>query len=229
MGTESSNSTQNSSTQESSSHHRSHHRHHHDKSTTKRVNFFEGVWAGFSGLLNFKGRMRRSEYWWFFAFSLIVGVVAYFGFLTWQDEWEQTFFERFQTVESWRMFPYVYTTYTMPVYFVVGLLFSAQVRRFHDVGKRAWIPFIKTGVFVLLAWYVYRLTHAAVSFDINLGVIGWLLLIAYVALAIVIAVVACIDSEKERNRYGKSSKYRRKIYENLPPPPSAPKRARSRK
>lgn len=166
--------------------------------------------------------MRRSEYWWFFAFSILFAVVSYIGFLIWEDYWEQIFFDRFRTVEGSQMFPYLYTTYTMPVYFFMGLIFSAQVRRFHDVGMRAWIPYAKAAVFVAFAWYVHHLTYSARSFDVNLGIIGWLMLLAFFPLAGVIAYVACKDSEKERNRYGRSPKYRRKIYEKLPPPPKAP-------
>lgn len=198
-------------------------------STTRRVNFFDGVWAGFSNLFNFKERMRRSEYWWFFLFSILFAVVSFFGFLIWLDYWEQIYIERFRVLEAKMMFPFWYTTYSMPVYFFMGLMFSAQVRRFHDVGKWTWIPYAKTLVFVVLAWHVHRLSHAVHSFDFKLDLIGWLLLLTFFVLAGVIAYVACKDSEKERNRFGVSPKYRRKIYEDLPPPPPAPKKSELKK
>lgn len=204
--------------------HRSHRYRHHNKSTTQKVNFFDGVWAGFSNLFNFTGRMRRSEYWWFFLFSILFAVGSYYGFLIWLDSGEQILMEKYNSVSSAKMFPYEYTSYSFPVYIFMAFMFSAQVRRFHDVGMRGWVPFAKALVFAVLAWYVYRLTHQAHSFDINLGVIGWLLLSVFFILAGIIAYVACKDSEKERNRWGKSSKYRRKIYEELPPPPKAPRR-----
>ena len=196
-----------------------HHRHHHNKSTTRRVNFLDGVWAGFANLFNFMGRMRRSEYWWFFIFSVVFAVVCYFGFLIWLDYGEQILVEKYTYVGKAKMFPYEYKSYSIPVYIFIVLLFSAQVRRFHDVGMRAWVPYAKFLVFVALAWHVYRVAHAARSFDFNIGIIGWSLLLAFIALAGVIAYVACKDSEKERNRWGRSPKYRRKLYEELPPPP----------
>ena len=168
--------------------------------------------------------MRRSEYWWFFLFSFLFAVGAYFGFLIWLDDGEQILIEKYNSVSNTKMFPYEYTSYSFPFYIFMALMFSAQVRRFHDVGMRAWVPYAKALVFVVLAWYVYRLTHQALSFDINLGIIGWLLLLAFFILAGIIAYVACKDSEKERNHWGRSPKYRRKIYEELPPPPKAPGR-----
>lgn len=195
------------------------------KSTTRRVNFFDGVWAGFAFMFNFQGRMRRSEYWWFFLFSVLFSIVTYFGFLVWEDYMEQMMIERFQYAESWRLFPYLYTTYSLPCYILIAFIFSAQVKRFHDVGMKAWLPYAKTAVFALFAAYLWQITHAINSFDVSLGFIGWVLLLAYLALAVAVAVIACRDSEKGPNKYGKSPKYRRKIYEKLPPPPPAPKKS----
>ena len=113
----------------------------------------------------------------------------------------------------------------MPCYILVAFIFSAQVKRFHDVGIKAWLPYGKTAAFVLLASYLWMITHSANSFDVSLGFLGWLLLLAYLGLAVAVAVIACRDSEKGPNKYGKSPKYRRKIYETLPPPPPAPKKS----
>ena len=181
----------------------------------------EGVWAGFSNLFNFKGRMRRSEYWWFFLFSVVFAVVTYLGFLIWLDSGEQILLQKYSSLDKTKMFPYEYKSYSIPVYIFILLLFSAQVRRFHDVGMKAWVPYAKFLVFIGLALHVYRVAHAARSFDIDLGIVGWVLLLAFIALAGVIAFVAFKDSEKERNQWGRSTKYRRKLNEELPPAPKA--------
>lgn len=149
--------------------------------------------------------------------------------LIWLDYGEQILSERYGMVDDYKMFPYEYTTFSWPVYILMALLFSAQVRRFHDMGLRAWVPYAKLLVFVILAFYYYRLTHSAHSFHVNVGIIGWLLLLAFFALAGAIAFMACKDSEKERNKWGRSPKYRRKIYEELPPPPDAPRKSELRK
>ena len=208
---------------------RAHRHRRHNKSTTRRVNFLSGVWAGFANLFNFWGRMRRSEYWWFFLFSILFAIGSYLGMLIWLDSGEQILFEKYGMVDDYKMFPYEYTSLSWPFYVLMALLFSAQVRRFHDVGLYAWVPYAKLLVFAVLAFYLYRLAHAAHSFHFDLGVIGWLLLLAFFALAGVIAYTACKDSEKERNKWGRSPKYRRKIYEELPPPPNAPRRGNLRK
>ena len=113
----------------------------------------------------------------------------------------------------------------MPCYIFIAFIFSAQVRRFHDAGIKARLPYGKTAAFVLLAAYLWIITHSVNSFDVSMGFIGWVLLLAYLGLAVAVAVIACRDSEKGSNKYGISPKYRRKIYEKLPPPPPAPKKS----
>jgi uncharacterized membrane protein YhaH (DUF805 family) len=40
------------------------------------VNFIDAIKLGFKNWLNFSGRATRAEYWWFYLFVLIVGIVT---------------------------------------------------------------------------------------------------------------------------------------------------------
>jgi len=192
---------------------RHHHHHHHSSNRIKRVGAWEGASNGLFNLLNFKGRMRRSEYWWFFAVAILLCVVVFFGFVAWEDSVVQEWADKQRTISARQLFPYTLQRWTMPFYILIGLLFAAQVRRFHDIGYRAWIPVFKVVTFTVLAYSYTSVANATFSLVVDLNVLGWIALVLYLASAITIAYYATIDSEKEKNRYGKSPKYKRKMQE----------------
>ena len=77
----------------------------------KSVGFFEAIKLAFVHYADFKGRSRRSEYWWFTLFNTIIGFVL--GLLLPNFAW---------------------------IWSLVVLLPSLAlcVRRLHDVGKSGW-------------------------------------------------------------------------------------------
>lgn len=87
---------------------------------------------------NFSGRARRSEFWWFFLFNMIVNVVA-------------------QTVDS---------AIGIPILSIVAFLalivpgIAVAIRRFHDVGRSGWWYFIilvpLVGIILVIYWFVQR-------------------------------------------------------------------------
>lgn len=95
------------------------------------MSFFDAVITGLRKYGDFKGRARRSEYWWFVLFTTIVGAaVSGFG-------------EGAETLVS-------------AVFFLPGL--AVWVRRLHDVGRSGWntlwvlLPII--GWIMLFVWSV---------------------------------------------------------------------------
>ena len=93
----------------------------------KSVGFFEAVKLAFTHYADFKGRARRSEYWWFTLFNIIVsGVIS-------------------AIVPD---FAWIWSL----VVLIPGL--AIVVRRLHDVGKSGWfylwilVPIV--GAFILL-------------------------------------------------------------------------------
>ncbi|MEO6819660.1 MAG: DUF805 domain-containing protein [Ginsengibacter sp.] len=101
--------------------------------------------------VNFKGRARRSEYWYFFLFNLIFAIIAVgidnlLGTTLKVDS-------AYGVVDL--HYGYVYILYLLAI-IIPGL--AVSVRRLHDVGKSGWfyfiafIPFIG-GIWLLILFF----------------------------------------------------------------------------
>lgn len=83
----------------------------------------------FENYLNFDGRARRSEYWWFFLMNLIISITLFIiGFM----------------IE----FPFLRLVYSIAV--LIPSI-AVVVRRMHDIGKSGWYIIIPIYNIVLLA------------------------------------------------------------------------------
>ncbi len=103
------------------------------------MTFQQAVQSGLQNYANFKDRSCRSEYWWWFLFAIIVGVVG-------------AVIDAIIGIQI--------------VSFIAGLALllpglAVGVRRLHDIGKSGWfillgiIPIINfIGVFVLIYFFV---------------------------------------------------------------------------
>ena len=93
----------------------------------ERVGFIEAVKLAFVHFADFKGRARRSEYWWFCLFNIIVSSV--FSVLLPDFAW-------------------IWSLITL----IPG--FSIVIRRLHDAGKSGWFYL---WIFLPLAGYIIML------------------------------------------------------------------------
>lgn len=106
------------------------------------MGFMDAVKSVYSNYFNFQGRARRSEYWFFYLFAVIVGVVAQILIVS--------------TGETWAgIFSLVYLV------FILGTIIpqlAVAVRRLHDTDRSGWwlliglIPLV--GFIVLLIFMV---------------------------------------------------------------------------
>jgi len=102
------------------------------------MDFMTAVKHVFANYANFQGRARRSEYWWFYLFSVIVYVVA-------------------SIIDG---------IIGLPIFYVVSLLglfipsLAVAIRRMHDTGRSGWwvliflIPLV--GLILFIYWFVQR-------------------------------------------------------------------------
>ncbi|WP_224816206.1 DUF805 domain-containing protein [Hasllibacter sp. MH4015] len=102
------------------------------------MDFMTAVKHVFANYANFSGRARRSEYWWFYLFNIIVNVVA-------------------SVVDG---------AIGMPIVSIVAFLalivpgIAVAVRRMHDVGRSGWwllilfVPLV--GIILVIYWFVQR-------------------------------------------------------------------------
>ena len=145
---------------------------------------------------DFSGRARRSEYWYFVLFTVIVGIVA-------------------GIIDAALHTPRLGTNGLVATIASLALLapgMSAGVRRMHDVGRPGWIP-IALYVIGILSGFV-----AAGSVALS-GLLGLVTLV----LGITFLVFAVQDSKPD-NEHGPNPKGlgTGQAYQQMPPPPAPP-------
>ena len=119
------------------------------------MTFIDAVRSGFSNYVTFSGRARRSEFWFWFLFAIIAGVVA--------AVLDSMLFPAMMDVQT-EMGDGVasFSAQGGPISALVSLgLFlpglAVAVRRLHDVDRSGWwfllafIPLI--GIIVLIVWW----------------------------------------------------------------------------
>jgi uncharacterized membrane protein YhaH (DUF805 family) len=95
-----------------------------------KVNFPTAITTCFSKFATFSGRATRSEFWWFYLFTLL---------LTWFA----------QMAVGVSIAGIVSIAMILP-------LWAAGARRLHDIGRTGWwqlIAFTLIGIIVLIVWY----------------------------------------------------------------------------
>ena len=183
------------------------------------MTFWDAVRTCFRKYFDFKGRARRSEYWWYFLFSIIACVVwALFGTLLVGLPVGMAVEHASGSEDAG--FATMAVILVLPVLALVLPSFSLQVRRLHDIGRSGWwvlasivlelvagaIPFILFGTaaadFEFMEEYkkAFELSTAAGVADLTLN-------IASQALSVVLIVFSVFDSHKGANKYGPSPKY----------------------
>jgi len=108
------------------------------------MTFTQSITICFSKYATFKGRAVRSEFWWFYLFSVliqwgasIVGAVLFIG----------------ESAADMAMGADLFSLIVSLVFFMPSL--AASVRRLHDIGKSGWwllIAFTIIGIFLLIFW-----------------------------------------------------------------------------
>lgn len=111
-----------------------------DFKASPQMSFTDAAATGFKKMFVFKGRSRRSEYWWIQLVIFLIYMAFYFFVLG--------------TVEST---PVLSSIIMVAVYVLILIVaISSMVRRLHDIGKSGWyyllnfIPLI--GCIILIVW-----------------------------------------------------------------------------
>ncbi|HEX2174400.1 MAG TPA: DUF805 domain-containing protein [Nocardioidaceae bacterium] len=170
------------------------------------MTFTQSVGSVLSQYATFSGRARRAEYWWFYLFTILVGLAA-----SGVDAGLNTAFNNEIGVVG---------TVTS-----LGLLLptlAVTARRLHDTGRTGWWMLLPVGP--LLATIVVGFVAAfATVFGPDaddtaataLVVLLVLCLLTTLATLITLLVFLCLDSNPGPNRYGPSPK-------QTPMPPTGP-------
>lgn len=178
-----------------------------------KVGFVEAFKLYWTNYVNFKGRSRRSEYWWVMLWHVIITVPSIFlGVLL-----------MFIPIAGWIV--------AVILFLAVGLYglatiipnLSLTVRRFHDVGFSMLIPILSFIVSIIYnvanmftqkdTLYQDQATGAEVSFISEFAFLpNWLaytLMAVSIILSLISFIVCLLDSKEQDNQYGPSPKYGR--------------------
>jgi uncharacterized membrane protein YhaH (DUF805 family) len=119
------------------------------------MGFMGAVRSGFSNYVTFSGRARRSEYWYWVLFVVIVAFFALFLDMRFFPEWVTASAEVAEGMASAQATGGPITALVGLGLFLPGL--AVTVRRLHDTDRRGWwillglIPII--GIIVLIVFY----------------------------------------------------------------------------
>ncbi len=168
------------------------------------MGFVEATKKGFSNLFNFKGRARRSEYWWYVLTAAIVGLVVglifrfTYGTMTAQE-----------LIEHGVMMYQI--LFCVAFIILAFLLVSIQTRRMHDVNKNAFLPVCAFVCYIIAvvcycSFTVAMIKEQSSSKDLFLN-LTFIFASVNVLLQLIMLVYTLKDSQKTANRYGESPKY----------------------
>jgi len=156
------------------------------------MDFMEAVKTCFSKYFDFKGRARRSEYWWFYLFTIIGSVLT-------------------SIIDS-----VIFGLESATNGGVISLIFSlaviiptisAAARRLHDTNRSGWwqlLPLAPLLLLVLGGAIIAGVGESARSATIILVIGG---VIAMIATVILLIVWYATDGHQNDNRFGPNPKY----------------------
>lgn len=146
------------------------------------LSFGEAVYSAFiKNYANFSGRARRSEYWYFTFFQVVVNIIA--------------FFTPSPTVEVWGQPVSLLYCLCNLAFFLPGL--TVSVRRLHDIDKSGW-NILMLYLMPLLSIFIFATSNPYL-------ILGWS--VGCFIYFIRLTIWFCKDSSEEENDYGPSPKY----------------------
>lgn len=155
------------------------------------MDFMHATKTCFKKYFVFKGRSRRSEYWYFYLFTVIGGFVL--GIIDALTFGMNTSIDFAPLSDSFSMAVLIPTI-------------SAGCRRLHDIGKSGWWQALPLAGPVLMAPAILPAINGAFDTPLFFGSMG-VGLLALIGLTILLIVWLATDSHSGPNRFGESPKY----------------------
>jgi len=153
------------------------------------MSFGEAIKSVFSKYATFSGRARRSEFWYFYLFYILVASGLSFLSL---------------------MIPiakYLYILFGLGVFLPYT---AVTVRRLHDIGKSGWILLIFMVATLLISMMVFLFIDIIVPTNegssMTVFIVHSLFVFIVFALAIWLIVCLCKDSQPGENKWGPNPK-----------------------
>ena len=192
-----------------------------------RLLFREAVKRCWDKYADFNGRARRSEYWWFSLFSLLVFFVPLLPLAILYKTFDLS---TAQGSEVMWVLPAILLGIALIVSVLILLcpIFAVTTRRLHDVGRSGkWIlwDIVLTVVSSIVLSVAYgSIGHASATastpsdlemlkaiscstLSLSAEVAVYIVYLAHIAIEAIIFIFTLLDSHKGKNKYGLSPKY----------------------
>lgn len=183
------------------------------------MGFWESVRICFRKYFDFKGRARRSEYWWYFLFS-VMAILIWTLLGTLLAALPIGMAVKHISGSETAGLTTMVVVLAVPILFLILPSFSVQVRRLHDTGRSGWwltasiiLEVIASALpFILFGWAAADfgfLEEYRRSFELSTtaGVAMVALGVTSEVLSIILIIFSAIDGHKTDNQYGPSPKY----------------------
>ena len=153
------------------------------------MNFGEAIKSVFSKYATFSGRARRSEFWYFYLFYILVAFGLSF-------------------LSIWIPFAkYLYTLFGLGVFLPYT---AVTVRRLHDIGKSGWILLIFMVISLLISMLLFLfidiITPTNGDNSMTVFIVYGILVFIVLALVIWLIVWLAKDSQPGENQWGSNPK-----------------------
>lgn len=191
--------------------------------TKPALTFKQAVGACISEYATFTGRSRRSEYWWFGLFTLLImviplicmGVASFVLEGRFVMEPGETNGALTQTIHL-----ILVVIIALAYLFLLVPSLAVQTRRLHDTGRSGWWivwVFLASMATEIVALFVLgfgstdlgTIEQIKESFGVSIvgGILILLFYLAQLGLSLAIFVFSLLDSQRGENKYGSSPKY----------------------
>lgn len=174
---------------------------------------FKAIGVCYAGMLNFTGRARRAEYWWFVVWQFVFGTAATalaFYYLTVRAQSDPAFAAILANPDAMELFILrMFEGYEIPI--IVGYLIAfaipslaVTIRRLHDTNRSGWNIFMPTivGIFssILGLFFIGTSVANGSSSGVILSVIA--MYIPMTIASIWFLVWLCLPGTNGNNRFG---------------------------
>lgn len=177
---------------------------------TSKVGFGTAYKLFWKNYVNFTGRSRRSEYWYTFLWHIIVcipGILLLVGgiiglvFALINSSASASGISAICLIFGW-----IYLAIYGLATFIPN--YALLIRRFHDTGRTMLIPII-IFVFSIVINVVPSVISVQLLDNNSLtgSIISLILYLVFFVLTVYQIVICCLDSERQHNQYGPSTKY----------------------
>lgn len=176
----------------------------------RSIGFGQALKLFWKNYVNFKGRSRRSEYWFMALWNIIFmmpALILYIIGLIMTVSGAASSSEELVAIGVILLFLSI--CYAL-IYSLATLIpgWALLIRRFHDTGRTMLMPLIYLGVIIISYPVLFVVNIQDPEYNNPVYIIFFaIIFLVYIALGIYMLVICCLDSERKTNKYGASHKY----------------------